>query len=312
VRADDLGFHPLTPLAEREGGVWTRHRRAIGVAAAALALALSVPLLGAALGPAAPTLQPLSGVAGAQGVEPTSSPAAPQPAFIPPAPLAIRTVARDPDGMRLLSAPPVESLTGYQWPIPKGRVSLPFKAIPGGEFSNGGKLFHDGVDMASFCGAPVGAAHAGIVLAAGRHFDDYIGWVGDLGPYYRRLDSQHTWGQLPIVVVIDDGNGYRSMYAHFADTTVKPGQLVTAGQLIGHEGATGHASGCHVHYGLFSPLEKKLFGVRADIVKRMKTPPHEIARVDPLAVLPGGAVALATRSIEKAIRAAAAAPAQTG
>jgi murein DD-endopeptidase MepM/ murein hydrolase activator NlpD len=262
--------------------------------------------VGAAFGPTASPLQPLGGgIAGAQGIEPTPPPETRGPTFVPAVARVTPIVARDPDGLRPLTAPPVASLTGYRWPIAKGRISLPFKAIPGGEFSNGGKLFHDGVDMASFCGAPVGAAHDGIVLAAGRHFDDVIGWVGDLGPYYRRLDSKHLWGQLPIVVVIDDGNGYRSMYAHFRDVTVKVGQRVRAGQLIGHEGATGHASGCHVHYGLFSPLEKKLFGVRADIVKRMKTPTHEIARIDPLAVLPGGDVALATRSIEKAIRSAA-------
>jgi murein DD-endopeptidase MepM/ murein hydrolase activator NlpD len=97
------------------------------------------------------------------------------------------------------------------------------------------------------------------------------------------------------------------MYAHFHDTTVRAGQRVRAGQLIGHEGATGHASGCHVHYGLFSPRETRLFGVRADIVKRMKVPKHEIARIDPLLVLPGGDVALRTRSIAKAIKAANAA-----
>ena len=274
----------------------------------ALAFVVAFPLLGAALGPSAPPpLQPIGGgIAGAQGVEPTPPPSAVEPAIVLTVPNAMPRLARDPDGMRPQVAPPVASLTGYQWPITKGRISLPFKAIPGGEFSNNGKLFHDGVDMASFCGAPVGAAHDGIVLAAGRHFDDFIGWVGDLGPYYRRLDSQHLWNQLPIVVVIDDGDGYRSMYAHFRDVTVRPGQQVKAGQLIGHEGATGHASGCHVHFGLFSPAETKLFGVRADIVKRMRTPSHEIARIDPLAVLPGGDVALKTRSIEKAIRAAAA------
>src|SRR6185503_6125650 len=66
---------------------------------------------------------------------------------------------------------------------------------------------------------------------------------------------------------------------------------------IGYEGATGHASGCHVHYGLFSPLETKTFGVRADILKRLHTPTLEIARIDPLLVLPGGAEALKTRHV---------------
>src|SRR5207244_806492 len=68
-------------------------------------------------------------------------------------------------------APPVASLTGYRWPISQGRVTLPFKAIPGGEWFNGTKLWHDGVDMPSFCGARVGAAHAGTVRAAGRPCD---------------------------------------------------------------------------------------------------------------------------------------------
>ena len=202
-------------------------------------------------------------------------------------------------------APPVASLTGYQWPIRAGRITLPFKAIPGGSRIKDGKLFHDGVDMASFCGAPVGAAHSGVVLAAGRRFDAQVGWIGDLQPYYDLLDRKKMWNDLPIVVVIDDGNGYRSIYAHFRDVTVKPGQRVAAGDLIGHEGATGHASGCHVHYGLFSPLETKTFGVRADILKRLKLPKLEIARIDPLQVLPGGDVALRTRQIARAIKAAA-------
>ena len=95
----------------------------------------------------------------------------------------------------------------------------------------------------------------GVVLAAGRQFDDLIGWIGDLGPYYRTLDKKKLWDDLPIVVVIDDGNGYRSIYAHMSKVTVEVGQTVRAGQRIGLEGRTGHASGCHVHYGLFSPFE---------------------------------------------------------
>jgi murein DD-endopeptidase MepM/ murein hydrolase activator NlpD len=277
------------------------------VVIAAVATVISVPLVGAALTPSAPQLQPLAGgVAGAVS-EPGRTPVATEAAVSERDSRVSPTRAIDGDARFIASrrvAPPVSSLTGYRWPIPKGRVTLPFKAIPGGEWINNGRLFHDGVDMASFCGAPVVAAHDGVVLAAGRHFDDQIGWIGDLGPYYHQLDVRHSWGNLPNVVVIDDGNGYRSIYAHFRDVTVKLGQAVHAGTLIGHEGATGHASGCHVHYGLFSPYETKTFGVRPDIVRRMKVPTHEIARIDPLLVLPGGDVALRTRSIAKAIAAA--------
>jgi murein DD-endopeptidase MepM/ murein hydrolase activator NlpD len=300
-------IHPLTPLSERERRRWRPGRRLGILTLLGVALAAALPLAGAALAPAAPPLQPLAGaVAGARS-EPLASPRPTEP----PAPLA--AIARRsefrPD-MTLLTEgrmpAPLATLTGYVWPIRAGRISLPFKAIPGGEWVNHGRRWHDGVDMASFCGAPVGAAHAGIVLAAGRRFDDWIGWIGDLGPYYRRLDATSSWADLPNVVVIDDRNGYRSIYAHFRDVTVKPGDVVTAGQLIGHEGATGHASGCHVHYGLFSPLETDTFQTRDDIVRRMRVPTEEIARVDPLLVLPAGEVALRTRNIGKAIAAAAA------
>lgn len=191
--------------------------------------------------------------------------------------------------------PDPRTLTGYRWPLARGRLTLPFKAIPGGDFLRDGHAWHDGVDLASFCGDRVLAAHDGIVLAAGRHFDDQLGWLGNLGPYYARLTSQHRWGMLPIVLVVDDGNGYRSVYAHFERLVVRVGQTVRAGQLVGFEGRTGHASGCHVHYGLFSPLETARFGVRPDIRKRLLTPPYEIARIDPLLVLPDGEAALRTR-----------------
>jgi murein DD-endopeptidase MepM/ murein hydrolase activator NlpD len=199
---------------------------------------------------------------------------------------------------------PPDRLSGYRWPLARGRITLPFKAIPGGTRIKDGHLFHDGVDMATFCGDRVVAAHDGVVLAAGRHFDDAIGWVGDLGPYFRLLDRKHMWLDLPNVVVTDDGNGYRSMYAHFERVTVRVGQRVRAGQLIGYEGATGHASGCHVHYGVFSPLETATFGVRPDIIRQLRVPDAEIARIDPLLILPGGADALRTRQVPSSATAA--------
>jgi murein DD-endopeptidase MepM/ murein hydrolase activator NlpD len=193
------------------------------------------------------------------------------------------------------TAPDPATLSGYVWPLARGRITLPFKAIPGGTRINDGKLWHDGIDLATFCGDRVMAAHDGTVIAAGRHFDDQIGWAGELRPYYAVIEKKRLQDDLPIVVIIDDGNGYRSIYAHFSKIVVKVGQTVRAGQRIGFEGMTGHASGCHVHYGLFSPLETARMGVRKDILKRLKVPTAEIARIDPILVLPDGAEALRTR-----------------
>jgi murein DD-endopeptidase MepM/ murein hydrolase activator NlpD len=257
--------------------------------------------------PAGAPISTVSEVQGAVG-EPTAPVASVAPPPVDARLLYQHPTDRDtpPNGRELLPPQPGE-LTGYVWPLTRGRISLPFKAIPGGTRINDGKLFHDGVDMATFCGDTVRAAHDGLVLAAGRHFDDQIGWVGDLAPYYRILDKRKLWDDLPNVVITDDGNGYRSIYAHMSSLTVRVGDRVRAGQRIGYEGATGHASGCHVHYGLFSPLETKTFGVRADILKHLRTPPLEIARIDPLLVLPGGAEALRTRHVPTPAQLAAAA-----
>ncbi len=178
------------------------------------------------------------------------------------------------------------SLTGYVWPLDDPVITLPFGPSDWGEFFVDGQRFHDGVDMATKCGDYVHAAHDGVVLAASRQYDDYMGWIGSLTPYYHLLDTKHWWDSLPIVIVIDDGDGYRSIYAHEYQVTVKPGQHVTAGQIIGYEGATGNATGCHVHFGLFSPTETATFELDPAVVAKDLMPKYEIARIDPLLVLP--------------------------
>jgi murein DD-endopeptidase MepM/ murein hydrolase activator NlpD len=182
-------------------------------------------------------------------------------------------------------APPA-TLTGYVWPIAHPRLTLPFGPTDWGTRIVDGKLFHDGVDLATFCNDRIMAAHDGVVLAAGRHFDNEIGWVGSLDAYYRYIDAHGLWFDLPNAVIVDDGNGYRSIYAHMWKLTVKVGQHVRAGQLIGYEGMTGHATGCHVHYGLYSPLETATFGIEPKVAHDMRLPTLEIARIDPLLVLP--------------------------
>jgi murein DD-endopeptidase MepM/ murein hydrolase activator NlpD len=183
-------------------------------------------------------------------------------------------------------APPVSGLSGYRWPLPKGRLTQDYGPTAFASRMVNGQPFHDGLDLATFCGDRIVAAHDGVVLAAGRHFDDVIGWIGSLDRYYKRLDAKKLWMTLPIVVVIDDGNGYRSMYAHFEEVVVKPGERVHAGQFLGYEGRTGNASGCHLHYGLFSPFERSEIAIDHGVAMRMKLPRAEIGRVDPLLVLP--------------------------
>jgi murein DD-endopeptidase MepM/ murein hydrolase activator NlpD len=49
---------------------------------------------------------------------------------------------------------------------------------------------------------------------------------------------------------------------------------------------TGRASGCHLHYGLFSPYEETLIGFDPVAAGHMLLPTEVIARIDPLLVLP--------------------------
>ena len=269
------------PLSDREFG----RRRVTPVRLAALAATVALAVGGgmaiASIGGA--PLDPVGGVAGAVATRDAS---ASPIAVASPRPSARPTEAPRPTPTPDPTAPSITSLTGYVSPLPRGRLTLPFGPSPWGSRVVDGEPFHDGLDLATFCGDRVVAAHAGTVLAAGRKYDQHIGWVGDLTPYLERLERKQLWSTLPIVVVIDDGNGYRSIYAHFRETVVKRGDVVQAGDLIGYEGQTGRASGCHLHYGLFSPLETATFGIDPDVVKRMKVPASQIARVDPLLVLP--------------------------
>ena len=270
------------PLDERDG---SRRRRRIRRAASLVVVVGVTAGIGATLANG-----PLGRVGAVQGAVATPAPVAIRATLAPPSAVVRPTPRPTPVEVSGPPAPatpsPPEMLEGYRSPLPHGRLTLPFGPSPWGSRLVEGEAFHDGIDLATFCGDKIKAAHDGKVLAAGRRFDSQIGWVGDLRPYFDRLDRKHLWGTLPITVVIDDGNGYRSVYAHFSKVVVKRGETVKAGQLIGYEGATGRASGCHLHYGLFSPLETATFAIEPDVVKRMKVPAAQIARVDPLIVLP--------------------------
>ena len=179
-----------------------------------------------------------------------------------------------------------EDLTGYRWPMrPRARITTWFAPTDHGFVVIDGQRVHDGIDLATFCGDHVRAAHDGRVLYAGRRFDRYLGYSGPLEPFYARLKERKLpMTVLPIVVVVDDENGYLSAYVHLMRASVRRGDRVRAGQVIGREGATGRASGCHLHYMLIR-LDGGWQRVAPDAVRKLRYPPLVRERVDPLRVL---------------------------
>ena len=285
--ASRFGEDPSVPVLRHRGPARGAHASSsrlgvVAVRVGGLALAIAVA---AALIPQL-SVQPGSAPAGAgDGVARAGGDAFPPAETPSPAP----RVVLHPPSAPAPDAPvavPVERLEGYVWPLPNGRLTQRYGPSRWGSRIVDGERFHDGIDLATFCGDRIVAAHDGVVLAAGRRFDRFLGWRGDLAPYERRLERKKAWSSLPIVVVVDDGNGYRSVYAHFRRAVVDVGDTVRAGDLLGHEGATGNASGCHLHYTLFSPWETRVFGLNPESAARMRLPPFMTARVDPLLVLP--------------------------
>jgi murein DD-endopeptidase MepM/ murein hydrolase activator NlpD len=247
---------------------------AIVAVAAVVALAAGSVLVSQAAVAPSPTPSPTPTASPTAVATPTSSPT--------PTPISALTPPPGPP-----TPTPPSQLTGYVWPLVNARVTLPFGPSKYGDFLVNGQLFHDGVDMATHCGDNVMAAHDGVVLTAGRDYVDFMGWNGDLTLYKKKFSSPALKASLPIVIVIDDGDGYRSIYAHeYINVKVKVGQHVKAGQVIGYEGATGDATGCHVHFGLYSPLETATFANLPQYIKDYHLPATETARINPLLVLP--------------------------
>ena len=100
----------------------------------------------------------------------------------------------------------------------------PVRAPVTDRFGPRGSRFHTGVDFPARRGTPVVAAQAGIVT--------FAGW--DPGGY----------GNL---IVVRHRRGFRTFYAHLSRVAVRRGAQVGAGQRVGTVGATGLATGPHLH-----------------------------------------------------------------
>ena len=106
------------------------------------------------------------------------------------------------------------------WPLPGHTyISCHF-----GEVDAFGNAGHRGTDIPAPESTPILAAHSGTVLVSG--------WNDSYGNQ----------------VLLDNGAGLSTRYAHMTQTAVTAGEAVTAGQIIGYVGSTGDSTGNHLHF----------------------------------------------------------------
>jgi len=86
--------------------------------------------------------------------------------------------------------------------------------------------FHHGLDIAGENGDPVRAGRDGEVV--------FVGWKGVYGT----------------TVILDHGNGYKTLYGHLRDILVDVGDAVEKGKIIARVGSSGRATGPHLHFEL--------------------------------------------------------------
>ncbi|MEK7582077.1 MAG: peptidoglycan DD-metalloendopeptidase family protein, partial [Patescibacteria group bacterium] len=118
---------------------------------------------------------------------------------------------------------PTSRLYGTSGPSYDGYYIRP---IAGG-YKSQGLHGYNGVDLATFRGAPIIASATGDVIISRQG-----GWNGGYGNY----------------IVIQHGNGTQTLYSHNNENIVSVGDRVVQGQVIGYVGNTGRSTGSHLHF----------------------------------------------------------------
>ena len=109
------------------------------------------------------------------------------------------------------------------WPV-IGPITSSFGQREDPVKGNGEGEFHTGVDISAPAGTPIRATADGVVKSA---------------------DIENGYGR---EVILDNGHGVETCYAHMSGFAVMAGQSVVRGQVIGYVGRTGRTTGANLHY----------------------------------------------------------------
>lgn len=104
-----------------------------------------------------------------------------------------------------------------QWPVQHVQINRGFHSPRDRK--------HEGVDFGGKRGLPIFAAHEGVVIYAGHHFRGY--------------------GRM---VLLEYDKEWATLYAHLDKVMVHEGEYLAAGDQLGTMGATGNATGVHLHF----------------------------------------------------------------
>ncbi|TSC83827.1 MAG: peptidase M23 [Parcubacteria group bacterium Gr01-1014_17] len=121
-----------------------------------------------------------------------------------------------------------------RWPLDAIKITQYFGATAfakSGAYNGSG---HNGVDFRAGVGTPIKTALSGVVKG-----------VGDTD----RTCSGASYGKW---ILIEHSNGLTTLYAHLSLIRVSEGQGVSTGEVVGYSGATGYATGPHLHFTVFA------------------------------------------------------------
>src|SRR3989337_2668544 len=121
-------------------------------------------------------------------------------------------------GLRLII--PGHKISGLIWPV-QGKITSQFGR-------RGWMGFHSGIDIAAPKGTPVRAVADGLVIVSAHSLDGYSGY-----------------GK---VIIIEHGDGIKTLYAHNKNNLVEIGECIREGEIIAEVGSSGNASGSHLHF----------------------------------------------------------------